>query len=176
MYSTLLLDCRRGIVHEFNILIQPPNLDTISRKDALPQAQFPIAGAHTIMLYMRALAVSGNSEEMVRLVDWIFDSYERGDVFPDDLLTPGTNQYRVLVSALSYFDTIICRMADAGVQERLRGRLDFLQKERGCTWFVSEPGTELLREYLRHDLVCGKMYSELTSHRSSPSSPPVGRP
>lgn len=169
-YATLLLNCRRGVVHEFNTLVHPPNLDPTACAGALPSAQFPLWEAHTLMFYMRALAVFGNTEEMVRLVDWVFDCYERGDIFPKQLITPGNTHYRVFLNALSYFDKMSEKTIHPAVRKRLRDRLEFLRKERGCPWFVSEP-EGALRQDLIQDVTCTNICGELTSGWAMSSSP-----
>ncbi|KAM7186990.1 hypothetical protein V8F20_011157 [Naviculisporaceae sp. PSN 640] len=171
-YAALLLDCRRGIVHEFNLLVQPPNLDATVCAGAQLRAEFPLWEAHTLFYYMRALAVLGNTEEMVRLVEWVFDSYERGDIFPKQLITPGNPHFRVFVDSLAYFDKISEKMIHGDIRKRLKDRLDFLQKERGCPWFIPEPKAGL-RQVIVWDVACAETCSELTSGWTMPSSPQI---
>ncbi|KAM7204624.1 hypothetical protein V8F33_001588 [Rhypophila sp. PSN 637] len=173
--ETFLLEpCCNGVVQEFKLLVQPLDTDKTTPSIIYPHPRFPLRTAVTLQLYMRALAAFGNAEEMVRVVEWLFDSYETGLVFSRELMTPGAYEYRVLVNTLAYFDCIIEKLGDSSTQRHLRERLQFLQDERGCTWYLHEL-QENLRQCIEEDLLCAKAYKGLTAGWTSSSLPPPSR-
>ena len=155
-YGTLLHRFHQGVVFEFNELVKLTNQKESCEKSGLVLPPVLVSlRPGSFGAYMQALGLFGDTKEMVRLVDWLFDGYTSGGVLSTEFTTPG--YYQDVDAALAYLDGIATEMIDPAELARLKDRLQWLRTERGCVWSFPAEGGRDLRD-VRYDLICARLW------------------
>lgn len=84
--------------------------------------------------YMMALGCCGDQTEMVRVMDWILDGWDR-DYIREEAKSPHDLNYHYVMRTFAYFAELGSRLVEPEEMERLRLRLEDLRRTRDCTWF-----------------------------------------
>ncbi|KAL2268331.1 hypothetical protein VTJ83DRAFT_3177 [Remersonia thermophila] len=87
--------------------------------------------------YMVALAVCGDSREMVRVMDWLLDGWEHEYVRESAKMAYHID-YRYTMRTIEYFAEIGKVWVEPEELERIRRKLEELRRDKGCTWFWPE--------------------------------------
>ncbi|KAL2135173.1 hypothetical protein VTI74DRAFT_9490 [Chaetomium olivicolor] len=96
--------------------------------------------------YMVALGCCGDHVEMVRLMDWVLDGWDR-DYIREDAKTAHNLDYHYMMRTIAYFAEMGRELVDPAEMERLRTRLEDMRARKGCTWFW--PGGEEEKRWQR---------------------------
>lgn len=107
--------------------------------------------------YMMALACCGDGSEMVRLMHWLLDGWDR-EYIREEAKTLHSLDYHYTMRTIAYFAEMGKELVEPAEMDRLRERLEDMRREKGCTWFWpmeewQEEDQEQVRPELETDLV-----------------------
>jgi DNA (cytosine-5)-methyltransferase 1 len=83
---------------------------------------------------MLALACCGNHNEMVRVMDWLFDGWDLEHIREEAKATHSLD-YHYTMRTIAYFAEMGRELVDPAEMARLKQRLEDLRLHKGCTWF-----------------------------------------
>ncbi|KAK3290641.1 uncharacterized protein B0H64DRAFT_368033 [Chaetomium fimeti] len=89
--------------------------------------------------YMAALACCGDDAEMVRVMDWLLDGWDRGYI-REEAKTLHNLDYHYTMRTIAYFAEMGKELVEPAEMDRLRGRLENMRWDKGCTWFWPQEG------------------------------------
>lgn len=84
--------------------------------------------------YMMALGSCGDQKEMVRVMDWILDGWDR-DYIREEAKAPHDIKYHYMMRTFAYFVEVGSHVVEPEEMERLERRVEELRQTRDCTWF-----------------------------------------
>lgn len=90
--------------------------------------------AKQVLRYMRTLGTVGDGKEMVHLMRWIIDAWDK-DYVLEDAKHPQELGYEDIMQAINYFSRVGRRHVKAAVLRDVRDSLENLKWENNCTWF-----------------------------------------
>jgi hypothetical protein len=131
--TRLLVNAFLKLKATFNILIRTlPEFDGTSRSGEGFILPYGITSKH-VALYMRALGTIGDAKEMVRLMRWILEAWERNYGL-DDARHPQEKAYDDIVRTIAYFCHVGKYLVEPAVMRDLQDQLEKLRWEKNCTW------------------------------------------
>jgi DNA (cytosine-5)-methyltransferase 1 len=89
--------------------------------------------------YMLALACCGDQKEMVRLMDWLLDGWDR-EYIREEAKTSHNLDYHYTMRTIAYFAEMGRELVEPAEMDRLQQRLEDMRWEKGCTWFWPKEG------------------------------------
>ncbi|KAK4154376.1 hypothetical protein C8A00DRAFT_32805 [Chaetomidium leptoderma] len=89
--------------------------------------------------YMMAMACCGDHKEMVRLMDWLLDGWDR-EYVREEAKSPHNLDYHYTMRTIAYFAEMGRELVEPAEMDRLKQRLEDMRHEKGCTWFWPEEG------------------------------------
>ncbi|KAH6847280.1 hypothetical protein B0I37DRAFT_341365 [Chaetomium sp. MPI-CAGE-AT-0009] len=116
--------------------------------------------------YMAALACCGDDGEMVRLMDWLLDGWDR-EYIREEAKTRHNLDYHYTMRTIAYFAEMGKGLVEPAEMDRLRDRLERMRWEKGCTWFWP---TESWQEQVQVQAL-PELETDLSSRISEASSP-----
>ncbi|KAK3317844.1 hypothetical protein B0T19DRAFT_435717 [Cercophora scortea] len=105
--------------------------------------------AQTVFLYMQALALCDEADEMVRLMEWILNAWEDKSLL-DDAKASWELGFHYVIKTFAYFCTMAHQLVEHEVTRRLRDRLQELRDEKFCTWYWPSPSDADWEESHQH--------------------------
>ncbi|KAK4100403.1 hypothetical protein N658DRAFT_516695 [Parathielavia hyrcaniae] len=84
--------------------------------------------------YMMALACCGDDREMVRVMDWLLDGWDR-EYIREEAKASYHIDYHYTMRTIAYFARMGKELVHPAEMERLARRLADMRWQKGCTWF-----------------------------------------
>jgi DNA (cytosine-5)-methyltransferase 1 len=95
--------------------------------------RYNVAG-RPLYRYMMALGCCGDQKEMVRVMDWILDGWDR-DYIREEAKAPHDLKYHYMMRTFAYFVKVGTEVVEPEEMQRLEMRLEELRRTKDCTWF-----------------------------------------
>ncbi|KAK4124320.1 hypothetical protein N657DRAFT_663422 [Parathielavia appendiculata] len=89
--------------------------------------------------YMLALACCGDHKEMVRVIDWLLDGWDR-EYIREEAKASYHIDYHYTMRTIAYFARMGRELVDPAEMARLERRLADMRWQKGCTWFWPKEG------------------------------------
>lgn len=132
----LVAMAHRFAVRAFKDLTRPVPGSVSSGSGGGPPVEMPrynVLG-RPLHRYMLALGCCGDQKEMVRVMDWILDGWDR-DYIREEARAPHDLKYHYMMRTFGYFVKVGVDLVEPAEMERLETRLAQLRETKGCTWF-----------------------------------------
>jgi len=113
----------------------------------LPTLAYDVSAVH-IANYVRVLGHLGDTDEMVRVMQWMVRTWDDETVL-EDAKDVGHSQHAVLTRAWTFFRAVAENCVPRGAMKQLESELRKLNESKGCTW--SWPTEEDVEEYMQYD-------------------------
>ncbi|AEO67982.1 uncharacterized protein THITE_2155132 [Thermothielavioides terrestris NRRL 8126] len=149
LLEKLLVKAHRHAMKSFAYLVAPvpvvpgwdealgldPGRSVGERDDGVPpeMLRYNVVG-RPLHRYMLALACCGNHNEMVRVMDWLFDGWDLEHIREEAKATHSLD-YHYTMRTIAYFAEMGRELVDPAEMARLKQRLEDLRLHKGCTWF-----------------------------------------
>jgi len=98
--------------------------------------------------YMQVLALLGDTDEMIRVLDWVLDACHNETVL-ERAKDPYDRQHDTMDQVLTFFRAATEKQVPDDEMRRLEGKLVELNHAHGCTW--SWPTSEQVEAHIRMD-------------------------
>ncbi|KAK0713121.1 hypothetical protein B0T26DRAFT_648766, partial [Lasiosphaeria miniovina] len=158
-FKTELSQAHKTMIDCFTDLTKP-----IQQRDGAWTLRYTITGGN-VYCYMQALGAFGNGEEMVKLMDWIIDSWDQPHML-EQAKSQHTLDWQYMIKTFSYF-LGMSSMVEAKELERLQNklaerqhsRLEGLSQQGSCSWFF--PASSHGQEGVEMDITMATIWKKL---------------